>query len=102
MRIDATEVRRLAGLARLRVEDDELPRLAGELSAVLTHLDRLARVMPASPEPVMGEPVEAGRDDEPTPSLHPDVVATLPAHWRAPYLLAPASPVLGRDGGRGR
>lgn len=102
MRIDAAEVRRLAGLARLRVEDDDLARLADELSAVLTHLDQLARVTPAAPEPGTSGPVEAGRADEPTPSLDPQVVASLPARWRPPYLLAPPSPVLGRDAGNGR
>jgi aspartyl-tRNA(Asn)/glutamyl-tRNA(Gln) amidotransferase subunit C len=102
MRIDAAEVRRLAGLARLRVEDEELARLSDQLSAVLSHLDRLARVAPALPEPRPGEPVEASRSDEPTPSLDRGVVASLAPRWQTPYVLAPPSPVLRRDGGGSR
>jgi aspartyl/glutamyl-tRNA(Asn/Gln) amidotransferase C subunit len=102
MRIDAAEVRRLAELACVRVTDTELAGLADELSAVLAYLDQLARVAPALPEPRPGEPVEASRTDELTPSLDPGVVASLAARWKEPYVMAPPSPVLRRDGGEGR
>jgi aspartyl/glutamyl-tRNA(Asn/Gln) amidotransferase C subunit len=102
MRIDAAEVRRLAGLARLRVDEAEATRLAHELSAVVTHLHQLLRVSPATPEPLSGQPVEARRTDEPSPSFECGVMASLAGRWEEPYLLAPPSPVLRRDGGNSR
>ena len=39
--IDSDQVRHVAKLARLRVSDDELDRMAGELSKILEHVEKM-------------------------------------------------------------
>lgn len=41
MAIDTDTARKVAGLARIRVEDSALPALARELSAILTFMEQL-------------------------------------------------------------
>lgn len=43
-RIGEDEVRRVARLARLELDDPAVERLAGELEAVLEHMDEIARL----------------------------------------------------------
>ena len=54
MRVSADEVRRVAALARLRVEDEEAEALAGQLADILAHVDELedapAGTVPAGDE----------------------------------------------------
>ena len=77
MALSTTEVQHIARLAALALSPAEVERLAGELTAILEHVDQLnevdtrdvpatAHVRPAS---------EAERDDEPRPCL--DAAAAL-------------------------
>lgn len=47
------EVRRLARLARLRVAEEELPSVAGELSKIVRLMDQLAEVSTGGVEPLV-------------------------------------------------
>jgi aspartyl-tRNA(Asn)/glutamyl-tRNA(Gln) amidotransferase subunit C len=51
-RIDPAEVREIAQLARLRLDDAEVARLAGELDAVLTHIEELRQLDTEGIEPM--------------------------------------------------
>lgn len=42
MKLDRAQVEKIALLARLKLTDDELVRLGGELSNILTHVDELS------------------------------------------------------------
>jgi aspartyl-tRNA(Asn)/glutamyl-tRNA(Gln) amidotransferase subunit C len=52
MSVDQATVRRVARLARLKVKDEELPRLAGELNAILGWIEQLNEVDVANVEPL--------------------------------------------------
>ena len=52
MALDRAEVRRIARLARIRVPEEELDGLAGELSAILGWIDTLNRVDVRGVEPM--------------------------------------------------
>jgi aspartyl-tRNA(Asn)/glutamyl-tRNA(Gln) amidotransferase subunit C len=44
MSVDTATVRRVARLARLKVQEDDVPRLAGELNAILAFVEQLNEV----------------------------------------------------------
>ena len=44
MSVDSATVRRVARLARLKVNENDLPRLAGELNAILNFVEQLNEV----------------------------------------------------------
>jgi aspartyl-tRNA(Asn)/glutamyl-tRNA(Gln) amidotransferase subunit C len=44
MSVDADTVRRIAHLARIAVDDAEVPHLAGELNAILSFVEQLSEV----------------------------------------------------------
>jgi aspartyl-tRNA(Asn)/glutamyl-tRNA(Gln) amidotransferase subunit C len=52
MSVDPAVVRRIAHLARIAVEDREVERLNGELNAILSFVETLARVDVAGIEPI--------------------------------------------------
>ncbi len=64
----------MARLSRLRLTDQEVDSLAGELSSILDHVDRLAEVDIEGVEPTSHVvPLEnVLRDDVPRPSLSPE------------------------------
>ena len=64
----------MARLSRLRLTDQEVDSLAGELSSILDHVDRLAEVDIEGIEPTSHVvPLEnVLRDDVPRPSLERD------------------------------
>lgn len=68
--IDREQVLHVARLARLRLSDDEVERMAGELSGILEHVDRIAALdlddVPPTSHVVDLENVL--RPDEPRPS----------------------------------
>ena len=68
--IDRDQVLHVARLARLRLEEDEIERMAGELSGILGHVDRIAELdlddVPPTSHVVALENVL--RADEPRPS----------------------------------
>jgi aspartyl-tRNA(Asn)/glutamyl-tRNA(Gln) amidotransferase subunit C len=80
--IDREQVLHVARLARLSLSDDEVQQMAGELSNVLGHIEKIAELdldgVPPTSHVV--EVPNALRPDEPQPSLPRDVVlAAAPA-----------------------
>ena len=73
--IEREQVLHVARLSRLRLGDEELDPLAGELSSILDHVDKLAEVDIEGVEPTSHVvPLEnVLRPDEPRPSLERDV-----------------------------
>ena len=65
----------MARLSRLRLSEQEIDTLTGELSSVLDHVDKLAEVDIEGVEPTSHVvPLEnVLRDDEPRPSLDREV-----------------------------
>ena len=66
MGISVDEVRRIAGLAQLELDEQELPRYAQQLNAILGFMERLSQVDTAGVEADPGSPV-------PEDHLRPDV-----------------------------
>ncbi len=52
MSVDQKTVKRVARLARLKVQDADVPRLAGELNAILGFIEQLNEVDVANVEPL--------------------------------------------------
>lgn len=78
--IDREQVLHVARLARLELSEEEIERMAGELSGILEHVDRIAELDLDSVEPTthVVELSNVLRADEPDPSL-PREVALEPA-----------------------
>jgi aspartyl-tRNA(Asn)/glutamyl-tRNA(Gln) amidotransferase subunit C len=54
MSLDPATVRRIARLARIRLEDDAVPRLQGELNGILGWIEQLAEVDVEGVAPLTG------------------------------------------------
>ncbi len=54
MSLDTATVRRIAKLARIRLEDAEVATLQGELNAILGYVEQLGEVDVAGVEPLSG------------------------------------------------
>ncbi|HVE67137.1 MAG TPA: Asp-tRNA(Asn)/Glu-tRNA(Gln) amidotransferase subunit GatC [Solirubrobacteraceae bacterium] len=69
--IDRAEVLHVARLARLELSDEEVDRMAGELSAVLGHIEKISELdlEGVAPTSHVVEVANALRPDEPRPSL---------------------------------
>ena len=52
MSVDQATVKRVARLARIKVKDEDVPRLAGELNAILGWIEQLNEVDVANVEPM--------------------------------------------------
>ena len=81
MALDTDAVRKIAHLARLRVPDDQLPALAGEISQILTWVEQLNGVDTADVPPMTGMATQKlrRRVDQVTDGQIPDqVVANAP------------------------
>jgi aspartyl-tRNA(Asn)/glutamyl-tRNA(Gln) amidotransferase subunit C len=78
--IDREQVLHVARLARLKLSDEEVERMSGELSAILEHVDNINELDLEGVEPTTHVlPLEnVLREDEPRPSL-PREVALEPA-----------------------
>lgn len=76
MSLDAATVRRIARLARIRVNDDEAARLQGELGAILGWVEQLSEVDVEGIEPLTGAAQMALRlrDDKVTDGGDPERV----------------------------
>jgi len=74
--IDRDQVLHVARLARLRLDDGEVERMAGELSGILDHVERISELDLEGVEPTSHviELVNVLRPDEPRPSWPPDEV----------------------------
>ncbi len=83
MSLDAATVRRIAKLARIRVGEDEVERLAGELGTILGWVEQLNAIDVDGVEPLTG-PVQSAlrmRDDVVTVGdQQVDVLANAPEH----------------------
>jgi aspartyl-tRNA(Asn)/glutamyl-tRNA(Gln) amidotransferase subunit C len=80
--IDRAQVLHVAALARLRLEDDEVDRMARELSGILEHVERISELDldDVTPTSHVVEVENVLRPDEPRPSLPRDVaLAQAPA-----------------------
>jgi aspartyl-tRNA(Asn)/glutamyl-tRNA(Gln) amidotransferase subunit C len=95
-RVPIEEVRRIAALARLTLDDAEAVRLAGDLAEILGYVSRLAELEPidepAATEPAATEPAGALRADEPRPGLAPahllaEAPATVRGHFVVPQVV---------------
>jgi aspartyl-tRNA(Asn)/glutamyl-tRNA(Gln) amidotransferase subunit C len=86
------EVRRVAHLARLKLREDEIERLTGELGRVLDYVHRLDQVDTAGVEPLahVAELTNVLRADEPKASLsREDALGNAPLS-DGRYFLVPA------------
>jgi len=74
--IDRAQVLHVARLARLGLTDDEVETMASELSAVLTHVERINELNLDGVPPTSHviDVVNALRPDEPVPSLPREVI----------------------------
>lgn len=74
--IQREQVLHVAKLARLRLSDSELEKMAGELSGILEHVDRIGELDLADVAPTshVVELENVLRADEPRPSWPRDVV----------------------------
>ena len=94
-RLGLEEVTHIASLARLALSEEELTHLAGQLSAVLDHVDAI-RELDIADLPPMHHPLpleNVFRDDVPGPTLSRDeVLAAAPGteegRFRVPRILA--------------
>lgn len=80
--IDREQVLHVARLARLELTEDEVRRMAGELSDVLGHIERIDQLDLEGVDPTthVVDVANALRADEPRPSLPRDVaLAPAPA-----------------------
>ena len=68
--IDREQVLHVARLARLRLSEEEVERMAGELSGILEHVDRIAELDLEGVEPTshVVDLENVLRPDEPRPS----------------------------------
>jgi len=68
------QVRHIARLARLGIEEDEVARFAGQLSEILDYFERLKQVHTDGVPPTAHTlPLHnVFRDDEPAPSMDPE------------------------------
>ncbi|HEY1354844.1 MAG TPA: Asp-tRNA(Asn)/Glu-tRNA(Gln) amidotransferase subunit GatC [Solirubrobacterales bacterium] len=74
--IDRDQVLHVARLARLRLSEEEVARMAGELSGILEHVDRIGELDLDDVEPTshVVDLENVLRPDEPRPSWPKDVV----------------------------
>ncbi len=80
--IDAAQVQHVAALARLRLSEQETETMAGELSAILDHIEAISALDLTGVEPTARiiDPGNALRADEPhTPLAREVVFAQAPA-----------------------
>jgi aspartyl-tRNA(Asn)/glutamyl-tRNA(Gln) amidotransferase subunit C len=77
--IDRTQVLHVAKLARLRLSDAEVERMADELSGILSHVDRIAQMDLEGVEPTSHVVALENvlRPDQPRPSWPRDVMLDL-------------------------
>jgi aspartyl-tRNA(Asn)/glutamyl-tRNA(Gln) amidotransferase subunit C len=73
--IDRDQVLHVARLARLRLSEEEVERMAGELSGILDHVDRIGKLDLEGVEPTTHVVAleNVWRADVPRPSLPQDV-----------------------------
>jgi aspartyl-tRNA(Asn)/glutamyl-tRNA(Gln) amidotransferase subunit C len=89
------DIRKIAGLARLRLHDDEVAKIAAQFTGILGHLERL-RAVPTEGVAPLDHPLpltDVLRDDAPRPGLsRDDALAGAPdaadGQFRVPRVMA--------------
>lgn len=97
--LSASDVRKVAHLARLRLTEQQVEEYRGKLGAVLGYVERLRELDLADVEP-MTTPLETANrfaPDEPEPSLPTSTVMRLAPASSDPFIVVPK--VLGDGGG---
>ncbi len=94
MKISEQEVRYVAGLANLRLSDDEVRRMAANLDEILAHVDKLNELDTTGVEPmaqVLYEAEETAtlRQDRERPGLGSDVALANAPQPGAGYFKVP-------------
>ena len=85
MRISEEEVRRVAELGNLALTEEEIARMARDLSGILTHVDKLSELDTSDVEPMSQVLYDAGetatlREDRERPTLsNQEALANAPA-----------------------
>jgi aspartyl-tRNA(Asn)/glutamyl-tRNA(Gln) amidotransferase subunit C len=90
MSVDADTVRRIAHLARIKVAEDEVEHLKGELNAMLAFVEQLNEVDVTGVEPMTSvTPMKMSqRDDVVTDGEKPDqIIANAPVHEGSFFLV---------------
>lgn len=88
--IDREQVLHVARLARLELSDEEVSRMAGELSSILGHIERISELDLEGVPPTthVVEVANALRADVPRPCLDREVVLTAaPARTKDGFLV---------------
>jgi aspartyl-tRNA(Asn)/glutamyl-tRNA(Gln) amidotransferase subunit C len=86
--IEREQVLHVARLARLRLSDQEVETMVGELSGILDHVDRIGRLDLEGVEPTshVVELENVLRPDEARPSLPPEVaLASAPDPYQGAF-----------------
>ena len=82
MSVDQATVRRIARLARIKVADADVPRLEGELNAILRWIEQLNEVDIAGVEPltsVVAMKMKKRQDEVTDGNYPPEIVRNAPA-----------------------
>lgn len=90
MSVDQATVRRVARLARIKVRDEDVPRLAGELNSILHWIEQLNEVDVSNVEPLTSVVTMKMkmRKDEVTDGHYPeDIVRNAPARDDAFFMV---------------
>jgi aspartyl-tRNA(Asn)/glutamyl-tRNA(Gln) amidotransferase subunit C len=83
MSVDQATVKRIARLARIKVKEEDVPKLAGELNSILHWIEQLNEVDVTNVEPLTSVVAMKmkKRKDEVTDGGYPgDIVKNAPAH----------------------
>jgi aspartyl-tRNA(Asn)/glutamyl-tRNA(Gln) amidotransferase subunit C len=83
MSVDQTTVRRIARLARIKVKDEDVPKLAGELNSILRWIEQLNEIDVSKVEPltaVVAMKMKMRKDVVTDGSYAADVVKNAPGH----------------------
>lgn len=97
--IDESTVRRVAELARLELEEDEVERLVQEMGSILGHFERLEEVDLEEEGPDREGPPVTRADAPGSDALALDPEELAP-DWRGGYFVVPRLPGLGGSGGQ--
>lgn len=82
MSVDHATVRRVARLARLKIRDEDVPQLAGELNAILGFIEQLNEVDVSNVDPltsVVSTKMKMRRDEVTDGHYSQKIVANAPA-----------------------
>ncbi|MFQ5747309.1 MAG: Asp-tRNA(Asn)/Glu-tRNA(Gln) amidotransferase subunit GatC [Gemmatimonadota bacterium] len=94
-KVDLTQVRHVARLARLELDETEVERLAEEMSVILGHFEALADVEAEGSRRPVGRGLETRlRADEPDPDPLARAPQALAPEWRDGLFLVPRLPAM--------